>query len=163
MANSSDQKLRKELLNYVKNAHTHANFSKAVADFPEEFMNKKFSDEAPHTAWMILEHICIATHDMIDFIQNPNYVELEWPDDFWPSEKEKADKNTWDESITAFETDIGSLVEILEDPKNDLLAKIAWGDGQTILRETLQIIDHTSYHIGQLIMLRRVLGIWKET
>ena len=49
---------------------------------------------------------------------------------------------------------------MVRDPATDLFAEFPWGDGQTFLREALQTADHNSYHLGQLVLLRRQLGAW---
>ncbi len=51
---------------------------------------------------------------------------------------------------------------LVKNPKTDLFARIPHGTGQTILREALLVADHTAYHLGQFIMLRKLLGAWKE-
>ena len=54
------------------------------------------------------------------------------------------------------------MEKLVANPKADLYAKIPHGDGQTILREALLVADHNAYHIGQLVLLRRLLGAWAE-
>jgi uncharacterized damage-inducible protein DinB len=55
------------------------------------------------------------------------------------------------------------MQELVENPKTDLYAKIPHGAGQNILREALLVVDHNSYHLGQLVLLRRLLGAWTES
>jgi uncharacterized damage-inducible protein DinB len=54
------------------------------------------------------------------------------------------------------------MEQLVLDPKTDLYAQIPWGQGQTILREALLIADHNAYHVGQLVVLRRLLGTWQK-
>ena len=66
-----------------------------------------------------------------------------------------------DESVNGYRKELKRLLELVEDKSVDLYAKIPHGDGQTILREALLAADHTSYHVGQLVLVRRMLGAWK--
>ena len=156
----TDAKLRKELLDYLEHPRTHAPFAAAVKDFPVAFINKKLP-KVPYTPWMLIEHIRVTQHDMVDFMRNKHYQELEWPKDYWPDPKQKADKNMWNASVKGYEDDMRALTAMVKNPKTDLLARIPWGDGQTIAREVIQVIDHAGYHTGELILFRRMMGAWK--
>ena len=156
----TDNLLRKELVNYLEHPHTHGMLPDAVKNFPENLINEK-PPNIPYSFWQLLEHIRVSQFDMVDFIRNPDYKEMKWPADYWPDDKQKATKKMWDEAVKKYEDDIQALKKIIEDPKTDLFAPIPHGTGQTIYREALQIIDHAGYHIGQFIVMRRMIGEWK--
>jgi uncharacterized damage-inducible protein DinB len=156
----NDDSLRKELLNYLEKPHTHGTFANIVKDFPEKLINEKPAG-LPYSFWQMLEHICISQFDMVNFIRNPNYKEMEWPKDYWPDDKEKATIKMWKECSKKYEEDIEALKKIIEDPKTDLFAPIPHGKGQTIFKEALQIIDHASYHLGEFLVMRRLAGAWR--
>lgn len=115
---------------------------------------------AAHTAWQLLEHLRIAQNDILEFSRDPKYVSPKWPEGYWPKEIAPPTSEAWDDTIAAFEKDHQAFGKLISDPAQDLLAKFPHGDGQTLLREALLIIDHNSYHVGQLVMLRVQLGIW---
>jgi hypothetical protein len=154
-----DKKLRQELVKYLEHGHTHPSLEEIVKDFPAELLNKR-TKGLPYTAWQLLEHIRISQWDMIDFIKNPNYKELEWPRNYWSTKE--ATKQDWNKSFEEYKKDLKTLVKIIENPKNDLFAPIPWGSGQTTIKEVLQIVDHASNHSGQLVLMRRLFGIWKK-
>ena len=154
-----NENLRKELIQYFERPHTHALFANAVKNFPEKLMNEK-PPNLPYNFWQMLEHIRISQWDMIDFIRNPDYKEMKWPADYWPGDNEKATAKMWNDAVKKFDKDLADLKKIIEDPKTDLFAPIPHGNGQSIFREALQIIDHASYHMGQLIVMRRMVGEW---
>ena len=114
----------------------------------------------PVSAWELLEHLRITQHDILDFCRNPDYEELEWPADYWPRSPQPPDEGTWDESVRQYRRDRKELQQIATDASLDLLATIPHGSGQTYLRELLLAADHASYHIGELVLVRRLLGIW---
>jgi hypothetical protein len=152
--------LRKQLLDYIDRPHTHGSLADALKGLPEKHFNEK-PGGLPYSFWGMLEHIRISQWDMVDFMQNPDYKEMEWPKEYWPDSAQKATRKMWDESIAMFEKDTETLKKIISDPDVDFLAKIPHGSGQTIFREVMQIIDHNSYHIGQLVVMRRMIGEWK--
>lgn len=153
----TENSLRKELLNYLERPHTHGTLTDIVKDFPENLINER-PGNLPYSFWQMLEHIRISQFDMVDFIRNPNYKELQWPKDYWPAEE--ANPKMWNEAIEKFQNDIDALKKIVEDPKTDLFAPIPHGTGQTIFREVMQIVDHNSYHFGQFIAMRRLAKAW---
>lgn len=153
--------LQKQIIDFLKRPNTHRSLLEAVEDFPDELINAK-PENVPYTFWQLLEHIRISQYDMIDFIQNPNYKEMEWPRDYWPDKDEKATRKMWDESIEKYQKDIETLINIVNKNEPDILVHIPHGQGQTALREILQIIDHASYHIGEFILMRRICNVWKK-
>jgi hypothetical protein len=110
----------------------------------------------------LLEHLRLTQHDILEFCRNPNYQELTWPDDYWPSSPAPASPEDWDHSIARYLEDREALQRLANDPKVDLTAQIPHGSGQTYLRELVLVADHTAYHLGELIVVRRLLGIWKK-
>jgi hypothetical protein len=109
----------------------------------------------------VLEHLRIAQWDILDFSRNPNYRHVPWPEGYWPATPAPTEAKAWDKSARAFRRDLKAMCAFVIDPDTDLYAKIPHGDGQTILREALLIADHNAYHLGELVLLRRLLGAWK--
>jgi hypothetical protein len=156
----NDQALRKHLLELLDGAHAHASFDKVIGNFPAK-LRGEIPKGLPHSAWMLLEHIRVAQWDILDFSRNPKYKEMTWPDDYWTKSPAPPSEAAWDKSVKSFHDDLAAMKKLVEDPKTNLLAKIHWGDGQTLLREAMLVADHNSHHLGQLIDVRRLLGAWK--
>jgi uncharacterized damage-inducible protein DinB len=114
----------------------------------------------PHSPWQLLEHLRLTQHDILDFCRNPAYSERAWPKDYWPSSAGPPTAAAWDESVAAFRREREELKQLAADPALDLFARIPHGTGQTYLRELLLVADHNAYHIGQLVLVRRSLGVW---
>jgi uncharacterized damage-inducible protein DinB len=157
---ADDQLLREQLVDSLKKANAHADLFAALKDFPEDLYGKK-PKGAPYSAWQLLEHIRIALNDLLVFSTDPNYVVLKWPDDYWPKEVAPNDATAWKSSVKALKADMNAFEKLIRNPESNLYARIPWGDGQTLLREVLVAIDHNSYHVGQLVMLRKQLGAWE--
>jgi len=143
----------------LRSPHAHADFDAAVRDFPVALRGKK-PRGAPHTAWQLLEHMRIAQWDILEFSRNPRHASPKWPDGYWPETPAPPDEAAWDKSIKRFRTDLKAMQKLVADPANDLFAPFAHGDGQTLMREVLLVADHNAYHIGQLVLLRRLLAAW---
>lgn len=157
---TAKQKLRKALLYYLEHPRTHASLEDAVRDFPPAFINKK-PNGVPYSFWGLLEHIRLTQRDIIDFLENPDYKEPEWPGGYWPKPGAKANKAMWNKTIKGFKNDFQALKKIVKNPKKDLL-RLASGRGSQIFRGAVQITDHTSYHLGEFVLMRRTMGIWKS-
>jgi hypothetical protein len=147
------KKLREHLLELLEGKSAHIETESALDGFPVDKINVRI-DGSPHTAWELLEHIRIAQWDILDFSTNPNYKEMKWPDDYWT--KPEATAEDWQRSVEQVLSDLHAMRDLVADEKMDLYAKIPHGSGQTIFREALLVADHNAYHIGQLVLLRRI-------
>jgi hypothetical protein len=154
------QSLRKELDRLLSGKGAHVDFDTAVADFPLKLRGVR-PEGAAHSAWETLEHLRIAQWDMLEFSRDAKHVSPEWPSGYWPEKAEPTNAGAWDESVKAFQRDLAALRKLVADPKTDLFTPLAHGEGQTLLREAMQVADHNAYHVGELVLLRRILGAWK--
>ncbi|HZT41563.1 MAG TPA: DinB family protein [Chthonomonadaceae bacterium] len=150
--------LREHVVRLLEGGQAYDTFSDIVAEFSAD-QRYVVPPGAEYSAWQILEHLRIALRDILDFSRNENgtYVELNWPQDYWPATPAPPDVRGWDSTINAFLADRKALEALVLDPKKDLFAPFPWGAGQTLLREALLAADHASYHLGQLVMVRRLL------
>jgi hypothetical protein len=138
----------------------HVKFEDAIKNFPAQLLGKK-PRHLPYSAWQLLEHMRLAQADILDFSVNAAYQELEWPEDYWPKTVSPPDSAAWEKSVRQFRADLRRMQKLVENPKTDLQTPIPWGSSQTILREALLLADHNAYHLGELVVLRRLLGAWK--
>jgi uncharacterized damage-inducible protein DinB len=157
---ADDQVLRDQLVESLQKGNAHVDLFSALKDFPEALYGKK-PPGAPHSAWQLLEHIRFTLNDLLMFSTNPDYVAPKWPAAYWPKKDSPENSQAWKTSIKALRADLAALEKLIRNPESNLYAPIPWGDGQTLLREALLAIDHTSYHLGQLVMLRKQMGEWK--
>jgi hypothetical protein len=155
---SHDQPLRQHLLYLLRESGAHAIFDAVVGDWPVQLAGAKVAN-FPHTAWMLLEHMRLAQWDILEFSRDPKHVSPAWPEGYWPSSEAPPSGQAWKASIAAFKKDLRAMEKMVADPKVDLFAKLPWGDGQTVLREAMLVADHNAYHLGQLVMLRKSIGI----
>ena len=156
MPKQSTTSLRQHLANLLRMKGAHLTFHAAVTDFPVHLRGVK-PPGAPHSAWQLLEHMRIAQQDILDFSSNPGYQEKKFPDDYWPAGEAPPSEASWDTSVQQFQSELKELQTLIADTRNDLLAAIPHGSGHTVLREALLAADHNSYHLGQLMFLRKML------
>lgn len=162
MKDDQDASLRQHLIELLKGGGAHAGFEEAIAGIPAKLRGQKPAG-LPHSPWMLLEHMRIAQWDILEFSRNRKYVSPDWPGDYWPRSEAPSSSAAWNASIRKFLQDLKAMQHLVAScPKNDLYARIPWGDGQTILREALLVADHNAYHVAQLVDVRRLLGAWPE-
>lgn len=139
----------------------HVGFDAAVTNIPAAKRGER-PGGFEHSPWQLLEHLRIAQNDLLDFCTNPEYEHaLEWPQDYWPATPAPPDSAAWDRSIAAFRADRHTLKALVNDAAIDLIAAVPTGtDQQTYLRAILLVADHNAYHLGQLVAVRRALGVW---
>ena len=152
----NDKALREHLLNLLKGDGAHANFDAAVKDLPVSLRGKR-PKGAEHSPWEVLEHLRIAQWDILEFSQNAKHVSPKFPDGYWPESEAPSTARAWNQSLRGFRADLQAMMALVSKPSTDLFARIAHGEGQTILREALLVADHNAYHLGQLVLLRQTL------
>jgi len=140
----------------------HAGLDAAIANLPVDLRGQRPAG-LPHSVWELLEHIRFTQRDLLEFCTNPNYHDPKWPDDYWPSSPAPKNDAAWTASIAAIHADADQLAKFTAETDIDLTTKIPHGTGQTYLRTVLVAIDHTSHHLGQIIITRRLLGSWPPT
>jgi hypothetical protein len=148
-----------ELTALLAGGNAHATLAQALEDLPAPLRNQAVP-EVPYTIWHVVEHLRIAQHDIVEFTLNPQHVSPAWPAGYWPARTSVVDEAGWQAALRAIAHDQQRFIDLLENPATDLVAPLAHGDGQNVLREALLIGDHASYHIGEIVLLRRVLGVW---
>jgi len=159
MPQDPNHSLREHLLELLTGGHAHAKFEDAVDDLSEGLRGAKPAN-FPHSPWMILEHLRIAQRDILEFSRNEKHKSPKWPEGYWPTTEAPPTAGAWKNSVDQFAADLNAMKDLVRNSKTDLFAKIPWGDGQTILREALMLADHNSYHVAQLVDVRRLLGAW---
>jgi hypothetical protein len=138
----------------------HVGLDRAVENLPSELRGRR-PDGAPYSIWQQLEHIRLAQRDLLDFCRDPDYVhDLDWPDDYWPASPEPPSEQAWDDCLAAIRSDRDELKRWAVEADVDLTEEIPWGSGQTYLRTVIVAADHAAYHVGQIVLIRKLLGAW---
>jgi hypothetical protein len=153
--------LREHVLNLLKGGQAHLDFEQAVAGLPEDLLGVK-PPGLPHSPWRLVEHMRIAQWDILNFSIDPGHVSPKFPDGYWPEGDGPPDPGAWARTLDAFRNDLKAMADLVADPDRDLLASLPHAEGYTLLREALLVADHNAYHLGQLIVVRRLLGAWSE-
>ncbi len=154
-----DRSLRTHLRRLLDWEDAHAGFEAAVAGLPPR-LRGAVPRGLPYSAWQLLEHLRRAQSDILEFCRNPKYEQPAW-EEYWPKAAVPPSAAAWRASIAGFRRDRAALVRLAGDRKIDLFARIPHGRGQTYLRELLLVADHNAYHVGELIVVRRCLGVWR--
>ena len=153
---SADQVLRDHLAAALRGGQAHIAFDKAVRGFPVDRAGVR-PGGLPHSAWELLEHIRLAQEDILRFSRSADYVSPPWPEGYWPGSPSPESDSRWSASVRRYRKDLAGFEAMILDPAQNLRKKFPWGGGQTLLREALLIIDHTSYHLGQLVLVRKLV------
>jgi hypothetical protein len=152
--------LRKHLVYLLTKGGAHATFEEAVKDVPAAARGK-VPEGAAHSLWELVEHMRIAQWDILEFSRNAKHASPKWPKGYWPKTPAPPNVKAWDKSIERFLADRAEMVKLIEKKTTDFFAEIPHGEGQTILREAMLVADHNSYTVGEIVLTRRLLGVWK--
>lgn len=156
---STDKDWRSIVASSLDWEQAHVRLGKAVDGLPAELRGRQ-APGLPHSVWELVEHIRRTQHDLLEFCRSENYKEPKWPDDYWPADFAPGDEKAWVDSLESIRKDREAFERWTLEADRDLTAKIPHGTGQTYLRTVLVAVDHTSYHVGQIVLVRRLLGAW---
>jgi hypothetical protein len=156
---SQDDAVRRQVSSLLDWGDAHSGFETILEGIPPQLRGIA-PERVPYTPWQLLEHVRLTQRDILEFCRNPRYAEPHWPDDYWPATAAPPTEQAWQESIRGFLADRAAMKQLAVDATVDLLSPIPHGSGQTILRELLLLADHTAYHLGELVVVRRCHGIW---
>jgi len=152
--------MREQLINQLTGQNAHLSLENAVKGLSPEQAGRR-PDALPYSIWEQVEHIRISQNDIVRFSMEPDYQSPEWPAGYWPEDPAPGGEEQWNRSLEAIRNDLQQMVDLVDDPDRDLLEPFPHGDGQTLFREALLIIDHNAYHTGQIVTIRRLLGLWE--
>ena len=158
---NDNQLLRQQLAGLLQKSYAHVYFEQAI----EGLGLKSIGTQVPHlpyTIWQLAEHIRIAQQDMLNFSEHKNYQPLNWPKDYWPKEAAPANEQEWQNTLAEIKKSKAAFTALINDEQLDLLKPFPHGEGQSLFREAVMIIDHLSYHTGQIVLIRRLLENWKR-
>lgn len=161
-ANDRDAVLRGHLLELLDGGSAHLDFEAAVGGLDPKSWGAR-PEGLPYSPWQLLEHLRICQRDILEFSRSAGHPKLDWPADYWPDSQAPPDDLAWDRTIAAFREDAGAFRDLVADPATDLIAPFSWGTGQTVAREAMLLADHNAYHLGQLVVVRRLLGAWEDS
>ena len=156
-----DRALRQHLVELLRGGSAHVTFDRVLGGLPAELRGTRPA-RLPYSVWQLLEHLRVAQWDLLEFSRNPKYVSPKFPEDYWPQTDAPPDDATWQGSIKGFRADLKAMEKMVTDPSTDLFSRIPHGEGQTILREALLVADHNAYHLGQIVLVRRLLAAWSD-
>ena len=153
--------IRIHLLHMLQGDGAHADFDTAIKDLPADLRGKR-PEGASHSPWEVVEHLRIAQRDILDYIRDVKHVSPDFPDGYWPNTPAPSSAKQWDQSVQAFRSDFADALRLANGDSTDLLAPLHDIKDQSILRKLLMLADHNSYHLGELLLLRRLLGSWNS-
>ena len=155
----NDRSLREHVAKLLDGRQAHVEIGAALDKLSFKDLSKK-PEGTPRTPWELFEHIRIAQWDILEFSRNADHQSPEWPEGYWPEDVAPKDRATWQASVASFRHDLDAMKELVLNSDVDLHENIPHGTGQTILREAMLIADHNAYHLGQMVLLMKMLGSW---
>lgn len=156
-----DRDLRDRVVALLRGGRAHVGFDRAVAGLPEPLRGQQ-PGGLPYSPWQQLEHLRICLWDMLGYTRDPKHVSPAWPDGYWPRRPAPPSRAAWDRSVRAYRADLRAFCRLVASPKTDLQAPLPHDREVSVLHMALLAADHAAYHLGQLLVIRRLLGAWRD-
>ncbi len=154
------QPIRQQLSQLLQKSNAHADFDKSIDQLDPKSRGIKLP-HLPYSIWQLVEHIRIAQQDILEFSVDKNYQPLKWPEGYWPEQQAPESEEEWEKSLQEIRKSLAVFTALILDEQQDLFKPFAHGEGQNLFREAILIIDHLSYHTGQIVLIRRLLDNWE--
>jgi hypothetical protein len=155
-----DQALRNQLTRLMRGGQAFTPPGELLAGITAREAGKAVPG-LPYTLWQLIEHLRITLYDILEFSRDPAYQSPEWPEGYWPAEAAPASPAELEKSIQTISAGLEAMIRLVQDPARDLFEPFGHGQGQNLLREAMLVAEHNAYHLGQIVVLRRLLGTWK--
>lgn len=152
--------VRKQLIDVLTGSQAHQSFDEAINDLPAKLRGVR-PDKLPYSIWQLVDHIRIAQWDILEFSRDDTHQSPPWPEGYWSKDVAPPDAAAWEQALEQIRQDRAAFVTLLNDPQRNLYEPFSHGTGQNLLREALLIADHTAYHVGEIIIIRRLMNAWK--
>jgi uncharacterized damage-inducible protein DinB len=162
MANNNDHALREQIVGLLSKGEAHLTFEDAIKGLPADARSKKPAGAA-HSPWELIEHMRIAQKDILEFTKDGRHKSPKFPAGYWPDPKKAPSDDDWENCLKGFKADLAELVAMAKNDSIDLFSQVPHGSGQTVLRELLLVADHNAYHLGELVVTLRSLGVWSRS
>lgn len=153
------EELKRWLVAQLTWESAHVGFERVVAELPADRIGVR-PDGHVHSLWELVEHLRLAQRDILEFSRRSGHVSPPWPESYWPAAPQPPSPADWEQSIEAFRADLAAFCALIESPESDPLAPLAWDPEKNLLRQALLLADHNAYHVGQMVDVRRALGLW---
>jgi uncharacterized damage-inducible protein DinB len=160
MRDMSRDRLRENLVELLLGGSAHITVQEALRGIDPKLRNVR--PAGMRSVWEVLEHMRIAQEDILRYTLDPNWRSPEFPEGYWPEDPQKMTEGEWSKTLDGFLADLEEVIRLVRDEGTDLLAEIPHGEGRTYLREVLLVADHNSYHLGQIVQIRKALGDWPD-
>lgn len=151
--------ITEELISLLRKGNAHVSLDDALQSIPTA-KNKERPYGLPYSIWELAEHIRITQWDIVQFCKDPKHQSPDWPEGYWPKEKNPTEKE-WDKCLEQIKSDREEMIDLITHSGDNLFEPFSHGTGQSIFKEALVLADHNSYHTAEIIVVRRLLGIWK--
>ena len=156
---STETALRDHLVRLLTSGWAHVTPEDGIAGVPPDQRGARPLGH-PHTIWQLLEHLRICQDDLVEYSRDPNHTSLAFPDGYWPESDAPENEEAWEASVAAFKNGLQEMIALVSDPTRDLFETLPWSEeGHTLLREAMILADHNAYHLGQIVQLKKALGV----
>ena len=155
----ADASLRQHLLTLLDGTTARLSFEAATANVPPALRGVR-PEGLPFSLWELLEHYRLAQSDLLEVCRDPHHTSPADDSGYWPTEREPANEEAWERSLAGCHLDLQAMKALVANPETDLHAPIPWTGFKTVLRQVLVVADHNAYHLGQMVAVRRMLGVW---
>ncbi|SMO32794.1 DinB family protein [Gracilimonas mengyeensis] len=156
MENSDDLRTRNQLADQLEGGQAFIPVEDLVEEVEFDELGLRPAG-LPYSFYEQFFHLRVAQFDILDFCRNPDYEAPAWPEEYWPVDFAPETEEDWEALKKSFFDERQEFIEYLLDQSNPLYKPIPHGDGQTLLREAMLILEHSAYHIGQLAIITRLL------
>jgi len=149
------------LTDLIRGRGAHADPLGAVADLTAEEAGR-LAPGLPHSVWQLVRHLSYWMDVELRAIEGAEQT-VERSDSDWPADPAPADEVGWRHDLVFFRLQLDQLATLAE-ARASTLARIVHHPEEThpdtVEGVLWQLVAHNSYHTGQIVDVRRAIGLW---
>lgn len=156
---------QRSLIELLYGNGAHVNTLKCVEDVQFELAGGQ-AENCPHSIWQLVYHMNFWMEYELKRIgrEKPNYPAH--ASETWPVKPVPPSQEEWQQAIALFRDHLAAIMKIAQSAPDVLAQEVDATHAEhtrtsnSIVGVLWQTLAHNSYHIGQVAMLRRILGAW---
>lgn len=148
------------LQNALTGETAHVKFNRAIEGLRLDVTGKKVLN-APYTIWQLLKHIDYWQQKFLQRLrgEQPETLNCTWIEG-WEERQNAHSQEELEAVISRIEQSIQEAITIMHDPGPD--RTITDGTYHSKFDVIQCMASHVSYHLGEIVLLRRIFGQWKR-
>lgn len=150
-----EQNCRQTLLNGLHGRGSHVSPGSVFEDLDWRLV-AELPNGIPHSIWQIVNHMIYWQEFSLALLRNDTPRTPEHAADTWTDNVSPMSESEWLDAVHTFLRGLHAVEGFIDDLDTTVTAR----QGRSRAEVIGMLVGHNSYHLGQIVFLRQILGAW---